>query len=87
MKGLICLLLMLFSMGSGALAQNEGETTIAVEGRPGMPVEMADALHENGKIYIVVGVLLIILLGLLVYLFITDRKVSRLEKRINNQKP
>ena len=31
-------------------------------------VEMADLMHENGKIYVVIGVLLIILGGMFVYL-------------------
>jgi CcmD family protein len=44
------------------------------------PVEMADALRSNGKIYVVVTVVVIILLGLFLYLFRLDRKISKLEK-------
>lgn len=44
------------------------------------PVEMADTMRSNGKIYVVVGIILIILAGLFVYLFSLDKKVSRLEK-------
>ena len=44
--------------------------------------QMADALRASGKIYVVVSVLLIILLGLFIYLINTDRKITRLE-RIN----
>ena len=43
-------------------------------------VEMADAMRGNGKIYVVVAVCLTILLGLFLYVFIVDRKISRLEK-------
>jgi CcmD family protein len=43
-------------------------------------VEMADALRSNGKIYVVVAVVLVILLGLFIYLFRLDRKISRLER-------
>lgn len=43
--------------------------------------EMADVMRSNGKIYVVVAVCLTILLGLFLYVFIVDRKVSRLEKR------
>ncbi|HTB33117.1 MAG TPA: CcmD family protein [Bacteroidia bacterium] len=46
------------------------------------PVEMADGMRSNGKIYVVVGVLVIILFGLLAYLVSIDRKVSRVEKSI-----
>lgn len=43
-------------------------------------VEMADTMRSNGKIYVVVGIILIILAGLFFYLFTLDKKVSRLEK-------
>lgn len=43
-------------------------------------VEMADLMRSNGKIYVVVAVLLLILLGLIAYLVVLDRKVSKLEK-------
>ncbi|MCO5242010.1 MAG: CcmD family protein [Chitinophagaceae bacterium] len=43
-------------------------------------VEMADGLRSSGKIYVVVGVLLILFIGLFLFLISIDRKVSRLEK-------
>ena len=43
-------------------------------------VEMADAMRDNGRIYVVVAVVLTILAGLIFYLVRIDRKVSRLEK-------
>jgi CcmD family protein len=42
--------------------------------------QMADLMRSNGKIYVVVTVLLIILAGLFIYLIQLDRKISRLEK-------
>jgi len=42
--------------------------------------EMADSMRSNGKIYVVVVVLLIILAGLYFYLIQVDRRLSRLEK-------
>ena len=42
--------------------------------------EMADTMRSNGKIYVVVAVLIIILLGLLFYLIRLDRKISKMEK-------
>jgi hypothetical protein len=42
--------------------------------------QMADAMRSNGKIFVVVAVLLIILIGLFAYLINVDRKMSRLEK-------
>ena len=48
-------------------------------------VEMADALRSNGKIYIVVICILIILLGLLTYLFVIDKRLKMLEKKSTNK--
>jgi len=43
-------------------------------------VNMADVMKENGKIYVVIAVMLTILAGLVLYLVRLDRKISRLEK-------
>ena len=43
-------------------------------------VTMADTMKENGKIYVVIAVILTILAGLVLYLFRLDRKISKLEK-------
>jgi CcmD family protein len=37
---------------------------------------------ENGKIFVVVAVLSIILVGIFVYLFFMDKKIGKLEKEI-----
>ncbi len=42
--------------------------------------EMEDLMRSNGKIYVVVAVCLTILTGLFIYVFLLDRKISRLEK-------
>jgi hypothetical protein len=47
----------------------------AGDGQP----EMADAMRSSGKIYIVVSIVLIVLAGLIVYLFALDKKVKKLE--------
>lgn len=56
--------------------------TPAIAQAPG-DVEMADKLRAEGKIYVVVAVLTIILTGMLVFLIMLDRKIGRLEKQIN----
>lgn len=43
-------------------------------------VEMATVLHQNGKIYLVVLVLLTIFAGVLTMLIRLERRLSRLEK-------
>lgn len=47
-------------------------------------VEMADAMRSNGKIYVVVAVVLVILIGILIYIFQTDKKLGKLEEEVNN---
>ncbi len=49
-------------------------------GADGDKVEMADTLRSNGKIYIVVAVVVTILAGLILYVVRLDRKISRMEK-------
>lgn len=41
---------------------------------------MADEMHSNGKIYVVVAVVITILIGLFLYVWFVDRKISKLEK-------
>lgn len=48
--------------------------------------EMADTFRSEGKIYVVVAIVLIVLAGLVVYLFALDRKMSRLEDMIGVKK-
>lgn len=45
-------------------------------------VAMADGFRAEGKIYVLVAIILTILAGLIFYLFRIDRKISRLEKEI-----
>ena len=47
-------------------------------------VAMADEMRSNGKIYVVVAVLLLIFLGIIIYLVRLDRKLTRLEKNTNS---
>lgn len=43
------------------------------------PVQMADTFRANGKIFVVVAVVVTILAGVIAYLVTLDRKISRLE--------
>lgn len=47
-------------------------------------VEMADTMRSEGKIYVVVAIMLVIFFGLVTYLVMLDRKVSKLEKEIKS---
>ena len=45
-------------------------------------VEMADTMRSEGKIYVVVAILLLIFAGLIGYLIMLDRKISKIEKKL-----
>jgi len=49
-------------------------------------VDMADMMRENGKIYVVVGVIVIIFLGLTFYAIRIDRKLSKIEGEVFGEK-
>jgi CcmD family protein len=68
-SSIFCLLAILFSQT--LMAQSE--------------VEMADGMRSEGKIYVVVAIILIVLTGLIVYLFMLDRKVGKLEALVRNK--
>ena len=42
---------------------------------------MADTMRGNGKIYVVIAIILVILSGLLFYVYSLDKKISKLEKK------
>lgn len=44
-------------------------------------VEMASGLRSSGKIYVVVAVLAVLFIGLAVYLFTLDKRLTKLEKQ------
>jgi CcmD family protein len=55
------------------------------ESTAGQP-EMADVLRSNGKIYVVVCALSIIFIGIVIYLFSLNAKLSKLEKLVGESK-
>jgi hypothetical protein len=50
-------------------------------------VEMADRLRADGKIYVIVAIILIVLSGLILYLVALDRKVKKLENLLSGRNP
>jgi len=68
-KGILCLVLAMVSI----IAQAQPE------------VEMADTMRAEGKIYVVVGIILIVLVGLIAYLILLDKKVTKLENQLTEK--
>jgi uncharacterized membrane protein len=66
MKALLILFFSLFSLVASAQASD---------------IEMADQFRADGKIYVVIAVVSVVLIGLFAYLFRLESKVSALEKR------
>ncbi len=67
------LLLLLVLTGGTLAAQGNNEP------------EMGGLFYSEGKVYIVVAVLSIVLVGIFVYLFTMDRKLKRLEEQLKNK--
>ncbi len=45
--------------------------------------EHADFMRSIGKIYVVVGVIVIVFIGIIAFLFYLERKVTKLENQIS----
>lgn len=65
---------------SNLQAQDES-VLVEANAQPAQQIEMADRLRQDGKIYVVVGCVLVVLAGMIFYLVSIDKKVSRLEKQ------
>ncbi len=46
---------------------------------------IGDTMRSNGRIYVVIAVILTILAGLILYVARLDRKMSKMEKELKNQ--
>ena len=76
---------LLLCLANVALAQSGSPETVTAEANAAnQEIEMADKLRADGKIYVVVGCVLVVLAGMIFYLVAIDRKVGRLEKQYNN---
>lgn len=48
-------------------------------------IEMADSFRADGKIYVVVAIIMVILVGFLLYLFGLDRRLKKIEKNYEDK--
>ena len=53
---------------------------------PANNVQMADGFYAEGKIYVVIGIVAIIFIGIAFYLFTIERKVKKLEEALREKK-
>mgnify|MGYP000105845803 CR=1 FL=1 len=68
------------------ISAQEGGFRVTAESYDDDSVEMADEMRSNGKIYVVVSVVMIIFIGLIGYTVIIDRKLKRLEDEVFKEK-
>jgi type IV secretory pathway VirB2 component (pilin) len=47
---------------------------------------LVETMYKSGKINTVIAVVSVVLVGIATWLFLMDRKLSRIEKQINHQK-
>ncbi len=66
MKKILALLTLTLLISTNLFAQQE--------------VEMADKMREDGKIWVVVAVIAVVFAGIIGYLVLLDRKISKIEK-------
>lgn len=83
---LLLFFLSCWSFGTTVHAQDSTGQLKTVDSASVQRIEMADQLRASGKIYVVVAVVVIILLGLILYLIRLDRKITRLEKEASGGK-
>lgn len=69
---------------SSLVAQAQDKIAVTAADYSNKEVEMADVMRSDGKIYVLVGIIVLIFIGLLAYLIQTDRRVSKLEKSKTN---
>ena len=80
MKKIAAFLLVIISFA----AQAQEKIAVTAADYSNNEVEMADIMRSEGKIYVLVGIIVLIFIGLLAYVIQTDRRVSRLEKNKAN---
>ena len=78
------LILFYFILISSSLSQEK--RAIAEQDYQNQQIEMADIMRSEGKIYVVVLTVVLILVGFLIYLLFLDRKIARIERKIRSQK-
>ncbi|GAB3518681.1 CcmD family protein [Emticicia fontis] len=66
MKRIVALLTVMLLFATNLFAQQE--------------VEMADKMRADGKIWVVVAVITVVFVGIIGYLIVLDRKISKIEK-------
>ncbi|KYG78172.1 CcmD family protein [Roseivirga spongicola] len=79
------LIIFLLFLSLSAFAQ-DGAYSITDKDYGNTSVEMADSMRSNGKIYVVVAVVMTVFIGLIGYTIVVDRKISKIEREVFTEK-
>ncbi len=83
MKKVLTLLALFFCLN---MVSGQDKIEITADDYENTTVEMADTMRSNGKIYVVVAVVMVVFVGLIVYMIQTERKITRIEKEVFKEK-
>lgn len=72
--------ILVFSLLLMSLGLSAQKTEIVEEDYANDRIEMADAMRSDGKIYVLVAIIVTLFAGFVLYAIMTERKVKKLEK-------
>ncbi|HET8861121.1 CcmD family protein [Marivirga sp.] len=76
------LVLTLLTMSLGLYAQ---KTEIVEEDYENDRIEMADTMRSEGKIYVLVAIIVTLFVGFTIYAVMTEQKVKKIEKSLKER--
>ena len=72
------------AVGDSTVVNDSGKIPITTRDYNNEEIEMADAWRANGKIYVVIAVIVSLLIGLVLFLVLLERRVNKLEKELKD---
>jgi len=74
--------ILVFSLLIMSLELPAQKTEIVEEDYANDKIEMADSMRADGKIYVLVAIIVTLFAGFIIYAIMTERKVRKLEKSL-----
>ncbi|ADR22463.1 hypothetical protein MATR_36910 [Marivirga tractuosa] len=77
--------ILVFALLMVSLGLSAQKTEIAEEDYSNSQIEMADSMRADGKIYVLVAIIVTLFAGFMIYVIMTERKVKKLEKSLKER--
>lgn len=77
--------LLVFSLLLMSLGLSAQKTEIVEEDYQNQRIEMADSMRADGKIYVLVAIIVTLFAGFVIYTVLTERKIKNLEKSLKER--